>query len=260
MAFKLDDLIIDRIQVATAEDSAGNVLFTLTQLQEASISISAESNDVTDRDGNLIKRFWRAKTGEFTATNALININVLGQEAGGDGKVVASDSKAVTAPGIMIVKEDGAVVDLPNAIDVPHVYGLEANGTLGNEFTTNTETKIAWNSETKKLTLPVSTAYEQYLVRYNRTLTSGAVQITNQADKFPGTIRLILKVLCVDPCEADVLRAAYIDIPSFQISPEAELSLNSESQTLDFSGQLQVQYCNPDKPLYHIYVIEEDRE
>lgn len=67
MAFKLDDLIIDRIQVATAEDFSGNVLYTLTQLQEASISISAESNDVTDKDGNLVKRFWRAKTGKQLA-------------------------------------------------------------------------------------------------------------------------------------------------------------------------------------------------
>ncbi len=67
MAFKLDDMLIDRIIMATAEDFQGNVLYTLTQLQNASINITAESNDVTDRDGTVIKRFWRGKTGKQLA-------------------------------------------------------------------------------------------------------------------------------------------------------------------------------------------------
>ncbi len=260
MAFKIDDLIIDRIQVATAENFQGDVLYSLTQLQEATINISAESNDVTDRDGNLIKRFWRAKTGEFTATNALINLNILGSEAGGDGKVEASAAKALTVPGIIIAKEDGATLTLSDASNTPRVYGLETNGTLGKEFTANTQPALQWNSTTKELTLPTTTDYVQYLVRYDRTVTSGAVGITNQADKFPGTIRLILKVLCVDPCSADTLRAAYIDIPSFQVSPEVEINLSSDNQNIDFNGQLQVDYCDPNKALYHIYMIESDVE
>ena len=31
------------------------------------------------------------------------------------------------------------------------------------------------------------------------------------------------------PCSADTLRAAYIDIPSFQVSPESEVTLSSDS-------------------------------
>ena len=62
------------------------------------------------------------------------------------------------------------------------------------------------------------------------------------------------------PCSADTLRAAYIDIPSFQVSPESEVTLSSDSQTIDFQGQLQVDYCNPDKPLFHVYVLEDDEE
>ena len=65
--FRLDDIIIDRIQMGVATDFNDNPLYTLTQLSDASISVSAESVDATDRDGVLIKRFWRAKTGTFTA-------------------------------------------------------------------------------------------------------------------------------------------------------------------------------------------------
>ena len=263
MAFKLDDLIIDRIQIATAEDFDGNVLYTLTQLQEATINISAESNDVTDKDGNLVKRFWRAKTGEFTATNAFINLNILGEEAG-SGKVEATAAHKITAPGIVVAKaSDGTTVTLKNVTGTPKVYGLQTNGTLGDAFQTGgsaSATTFAYDSENGVVTLPLSNDYTQYMIRYDRELTDGAVEMINKADKFPGTIRLVLKVLCVDPCSADTLRAAYIDIPSFQVSPESEVSLSSDNQTIDFSGSLQVDYCDADKKLYAIYVVEDDEE
>lgn len=63
--FKLDDIIIDRIQMAVATDFNDNPLYTLTQLSEATIDITAESVDAVDRDGVLIKRFWRGKTGKL---------------------------------------------------------------------------------------------------------------------------------------------------------------------------------------------------
>ena len=178
---------------------------------------------------------------EFTATNALLNLNILASESGND-KIVASVSKAITAPGILVVKQDELSVVLDNITGTPRVYGLEPNGTLGIEFATGagSATTFAFDSATGTVTLPTSNDYVQYLVRYDRTVNDKAIQITNQADKFPGTIRLILKVLCVDPCSADTLRAAYIDIPSFQVSPESEVTFSSDNQQIDFNGQLQV--------------------
>ena len=67
MAFKLDDIIIDRIQMAVATDFNDNPLYTLTQLNDASIEVTAESKDAVDRDGTLIKRFWQGKTGYLLA-------------------------------------------------------------------------------------------------------------------------------------------------------------------------------------------------
>ena len=48
MAFMLDDIIIDRIQYGMAEDFNGNPLYTLTQLADATINITAESKDAVD--------------------------------------------------------------------------------------------------------------------------------------------------------------------------------------------------------------------
>ena len=63
MAFKLDDFIVDRILYATAEDVEVNILYILTQLSDASISVTAESKDAVDKNGTLVKRFYTGKSG-----------------------------------------------------------------------------------------------------------------------------------------------------------------------------------------------------
>ena len=62
-------------------------------------------------------------------------------------------------------------------------------------------------------TPPTDSDEAQYVVKYDRSVTEG-VKILNSADKFPATVKLTLKGLCVDPCEADVLRAQ-VDIYNF---------------------------------------------
>ena len=51
MAFKLDDIVIDRIQIAIAEKTDGTPLYTLTQLSEATIETTAESKEAKSAEG-----------------------------------------------------------------------------------------------------------------------------------------------------------------------------------------------------------------
>ena len=102
MAFKLGDLIIDRISMGYAEKFDGTPLYVLTQLSEASIEISAESRDAVDKDGTLIKRFWNAKTGEFTATNAMLNLNIMAAQSGNEADIATEDN-VIVVPKIITV-------------------------------------------------------------------------------------------------------------------------------------------------------------
>ena len=38
--------------------------YVLTQLQDATVDISAESKESRDKDGTLIKKFWTGKSGK----------------------------------------------------------------------------------------------------------------------------------------------------------------------------------------------------
>lgn len=259
MAFKLDDIIIDRIQYGFAEDFDGNALYSLTQLADATISITAESKDAVDATGTLIKRFWQGKSGEFTANNAMINLNILGA-ASGEGKVLASTEAPIEMPKIIVVKA-GATETLKDFVDgTVTVNALGTNGAMGVAYAKGETASATEYSLTEDgvFTPPTDAEATQFIVKYERKVESG-VAIANRADKFPGTVKLTLKALCVDPCSADTLRACYIVLPSFQVSPEVEINLTTDGQ-LAYSGSLQVDYCSADKALYYIYMAEEDEE
>lgn len=259
MGFTLDDIVIDRVQYGYAEDLSGNPLYALTQLQDATINISAESTDATDNQGNLIKRFWKAKTGEFTANNAMINLNVIGA-ASGEGKRTASSINKIKMPKIITVKA-GAKATLTGVVDgTVKVNAFSANGSMGEAFEKDTAAATDKYALTEggEFTPPTAAGVDTYIVMYEREVESG-VAITNKADKFPQTVKLTLKALAVDPCHSDVLKGVYIVLPSFQVSPEIEISLTTDGQ-LAYSGSLQVDYCSADKALYHIYWADEDEE
>ena len=62
MAFKLGNFSVDEVLFGTAQDFDGNMLYVLDQLSSASIEISAESTDITDKKGNIITGVYQEGT------------------------------------------------------------------------------------------------------------------------------------------------------------------------------------------------------
>ena len=190
------DIIVDRIQMAYMETTGGDPIGTLTQLSEATLEVTAESVDAVDKDGTLIKRFWRGKTGTFTATNAMINLNVAAQMSGSGKEVASASSQFKSVPGLALVKIGDTTTlkgYVEGTIKVNYLYN---NGTMGDKITSG----YVIDAETGAFTAPIEapeTAIDRVIVRYDRDASAG-VAVHNKADKFPNTIRLILKVLVVD--------------------------------------------------------------
>ena len=99
-------------------------------------------------------------------------------------------------PAIKVVKA-GEVADFAGYINGSEkVHALANNGTMGDGYekgatASNTNYTI---TEQGRFTPPTAEGVTQYIVEYNRTVQDG-VAIYNKADKFPGTVKLILKVL-----------------------------------------------------------------
>jgi hypothetical protein len=195
----------------------------------------------------------------------MINLNVIGAASGTD-KVVASADSMVQMPKILIVNKGTTAIDLVDGNNEILVAGtvrvnaLGNNGAMGKAYSLGTgtasDTQFALSNNT--LTLPTDTTADRFVVKFERK-AANAVKITNSSDKFPGTVKLTLKALAVDPCEPDTLRSCYIIIPSFQVSPELSITLSTEG-TLDYKGDMQISYCSSDKELYTIVMCGDDEE
>lgn len=259
MAFRLGDKIYKEILYFYSENlSTGDPLYVLTQLSEANVDITAESTDVTDKNGNLVKKIWKSKAGTFSATNAFVNTNIIAASTGST-PIFASTENKVTMPKMMHVKA-GTTVDLTGyvagSVKVAQYFGDGAIGKTYELAETASDTAFAITTDTNVLTLPTDTETEMYFIKYLREVEKGAL-ISNKADEFPSSVRAIMKATYYNPCKKNELKADYIEFPSFQVSPETSFPINADSATMDFSGDLEIDYCGTDKVLYNIYDADE---
>ena len=260
MAFRLGNHVIDEILFAIGQDFEDNLLFTLDQLRSASIAVTTESTDITDKKGRLLRRVYRSKSAEFSSTNAFLHPAIMAAGAGSDIEN-ASETNAITMPKIVSISA-GATLDVTDAkAGTIHVMGIFGNGANDVELTAGT---AAVAGETYKLdgtdlTVPAggTDLPTVYIVRYDRDVESG-MKIANLADKFPNTIRMTYLCSYVDPCD-DELKPCYVYCPSFMPNPDMTINLDSENQEMDFNGIIQTDFCGgAEKVLYIIYYPDED--
>jgi len=263
MAFKLGDVIIDRLQFGYGA-LTDKALYALTQLQNATIDITADSTDVKDKDGNLVYRKYSGKTGEITATNAFLNLAIAEIVSATDAEV-ASNEHEIEMPIFKIVKA-GETLDITDAVEDSFVVNaLSTNGSLGKAYkkgvsATSTEFKVDLEGE-HILTPPADPDEVQYLVKFKKKVKSGA-KVTISGDKYPKAHELYFKALAVDKCNVNGgYRAVVIHIPSFIPSPEVSIALEGgDSQTMDYKGAILTDTCSVGQEMVEIYFIDEEEE
>ncbi len=272
MAFKLGDVIVDRLQFGYGAKTNGTPLYALTQLTQANIDITSDSTDINDKDGNLVYRKYTGKKGEVTATNAFLNLAVVETISATDAEIATAD-KGIVMPMLQIVKA-GETLDVTGFVEGSiHVNAISTKGSMGKDEFKKGSTASATEYAIKHtdasgdpdntpasdvLTPPTADGETQYIVKYKKTIKSGA-KITNSGKKFPKSHELFFKALVVDKCETDVLKAAIIHIPSFMPSPEFSLALQGgDSQTMDYKGSMMLNACSTDGELFSIYYIDEE--
>lgn len=262
--FYLGDILIDRLVGGYAENIAGDkTLYYLSQLQDATIEITSQTREYTDKDGNLVYKKYYGKAGTLNANNAFLNAAIMAASAGTEA-VNATAEAPIDMPKFIVVNK-GDTVTIKDAVEgTIHVVALFKDGTRGEQFTladSASATAFAFSADTGALTLPTvsdEAGYTQFLVKYTRTVDKG-IAITNSAEKYPEMVRLTLKALRRDICTNE-LKACYIEIPKFQVSPDTSVSLQSEQQQMAYTGDLITDYCDGEKTLYRFFEAEEDIE
>ena len=264
MAFDLSNFVVDRIVRAVAlSQTDDSVLFAINQVTNPSLSVTSETAEAVDALGVPVAIFNRAKSCEFSAENALFDMNLMAVQAG-TSKVSATAGDPIVTPAFETIDIDGStsytLAHTPNESPAK-IYKLNGDGTLGTAYTKADEASAsAFALAGTTLTPPTGMVKgEQLFVIYEYNATdaegNGAVSVVNSAKNFPVGCKLIVEVLGCDVCDQTNMIFAYLIFPNFKLSPDFDWTISTDS-THPFSGRAMQDYCDVQKKLYEIVIPE----
>lgn len=269
MAFDINNFVIDRVVRGVAlSHKDESVLFSINQMQNVSLNCASESADAVDALGTPIATFYRAKSAEFSAENALFDMNLMSVQLGTKKDIASADNKIVV-PAMESFIVEGTTKELkhtPIAREVKRgnetvveyiseIYELNGDSTFGTKYTLATKaegTNFAYVVETNTLSLPAELKGKEVFVMYEYE-TENAVEVVNSATEFPTGCKFVMEVLGCDVCDQTNLIYAYVIFPNFKLSPDFDWSVATDG-THPFSGKAQQDYCDREKKLFSIVI------
>ena len=275
MAVNFDKLIIDRVADAWFENSSNKLLAVLDDVQNFSVNTSSETKEKTDSMGALIKRYFTAKTVEVSGENAVLSLNLMGIQTGSG---VTTDANVKDIPRILHVAKANSVV-LPDVFAVDStsgtnvakqlddtliIYGTLENGLvdLDKQYVKDSAAaagKYAVSVDSEgKVTIDLPTdATDSVIIKYQYDASdvSNAIRVDQDAKSFPKECKATFRVLCSDVCESDVVRAFYVVFPRFQMSPDFDWTVDTESAQ-SFSATALKDYCAKKQLLFYVVLDE----
>lgn len=227
MAFDINNFVIDRVIRGVAlSQKDDSVLFSINQMQNVSLNCASESTDAVDALGTPIATFYRAKSAEFSAENAIFDMNLMATQLG-TAKKVASSTAKITAPAMESFAYGTGNYELKHTPKtVPNeIYVLNGDSTFGKKFVKGTAASDSEFAITNKtLALPTGlAATDELFVMYDYE-TDSAVEVVNSATEFPVGCKFIMEVLGCDVCDQTTLVHAYVIFNNFKLSPDFDWS------------------------------------
>ena len=261
MAFDLNNFVIDRIVRGVAlSQKDDSVLFSINQIQNASLNCASESADAVDALGTPIATFYRAKSAEFSAENALFDMNLMATQLGTKKKVASAASKIVVPAMESFTVAEGGSYTLKHAPKTApsEIYALNGDSTFGTKYpmaTAASATEFAIAGQ--NISLPTDLAVGTDMFVMYEYETENAVEVVNSATEFPVGCKFVMEVLGCDVCDQTNLVYAYVIFNNFKLSPDFDWSIATDG-THPFSGKAQQDYCDKEKRLFSIVIPGDD--
>jgi len=229
-----------------------DILWTIKDITDFSISNGSEMADAVDGDGVVIESYLRSKTAEMSGSNALFDLPLAAAQA---GTKLTTGTAEIQFHDVVKLAKAGTEVTLtktPKTGGEPTVvYVMNGDGSLGEKVAvgaggtaTYSEGKITFT------TSPAADADVQLFIPYVYEETN-AQKFTNFADAntIPG--RCVVEGLGKDVCTHELVYF-YITAPYAQLAIDGDLNFATDG-THDFTINCKKEYCG-EEGLYSIIV------
>lgn len=268
MAHNLNNIIVDRVLRGIFSDKNDNIIFSLNQVQNLSLNQTSESQEVTDALGVSIMELMRAKALEASAENAIYDFGLLAAQYGTEK--VSGD--AVVTPkmetfSIAAADENGKYMH--NLAHMPiktpvEVYELNGDSTLGEKYVYGEKAEPATADHPATfayvdgvIELPAVDSDAEFFVMYEY-MSDNAMEVVNSANQFAKMGKMTFEILAYDVCDPETKLFGYLVLPRFQLSNDFDWSIGGDSQTHAFSGKAMVDYCQRDKKMVRVVIVDDE--
>lgn len=254
---KIDNLTITSLETVSAFDIAtGAYLFTLDELQSASIAQSEDTTDITGKAGRKLATLKRNKTVTISGTNGVVSGGLLEVQTGGKFTDGATE---VLWTDYLTVKSQKATTNYKavgtEGAEIEALYIRNANGTLGAELEQDSaaaQGKFAYAPATKELTFHTDvTDGTEIIVYYKRKITANT--LINESDSYAGKCALYIDALAEDKCN-NAYRVQFY-IPKADFSGEFTLEMGDNQTVHAFEATALAGACGANGALWTFTVF-----
>ncbi|MGN0165899.1 MAG: hypothetical protein ACI39R_06925 [Lachnospiraceae bacterium] len=256
MAINVNELILDKVRSLIFTDlSDGSVIGRLTKLEDPSLQTAAEGEEVTDAQGSLITKIFRAKTGRFEATNSLLSMDLLAQQYGTE-KEVASDTAKIVVPceETLTVADGKLTLSHTPSNAIKYIYKLE-NGALAQKYSVGTAASTTeFSINDSEITVPTGVTGKIY-VEYEYESTD-AIRVVNNTENFPEAVGVKVFAIFKDQCNENIKYAGSIVAKKGKIDPSSIDTALTSTGKHSFAIDFMKDYCDEDADLFSVIVAE----
>lgn len=206
MAKSTNDIIITSLDTITAFDvEDGSYLFTLDELQSATISQSEDTTEITGRQGRRLSTLKTNKSIEITGTNGLISGGLMELQTGSEFKHVEKarvmKSERITVSENKAVTEKVAVGTAGNEIE--ELYVAAEEGGFGEKYTQAAvagDGTFAYNPANREISFASGTVEDGTTIVVFYMVEVEADQLKNNAGAYSKKATLYIDATGEDTC------------------------------------------------------------
>lgn len=253
----INDITITSLETITAFNiTTGDYLFTLDELQSATIAQSQESTEITGKAGRKLATLKRNKAVTVSGTNGLISGGLLELQTGSNFK---NDTTEVLWTDYLKVSgyadATGGTTAVPGKAkttykavgtagnEIEALYLKNSDGTLGDKLEQSNSTasgKFTYNPSDKTLTFFTDIGNDTELVVYYKRKIK-ADTLSNESDKYSGKCTLYIDAMAEDKC-ANVYRIQFY-IPKADFSGELSFEMGDNQSVHAFEAEALAGAC-----------------
>lgn len=270
MAFDVNNIVINRPLRGIATNSSGDIVFTLSQIKDPTLTMSSETVQAMDAMDIPIMEFDRSKSCEFSATQSVFDLALLAAQ-GGTTKKYASANNNIRVPmweTVTVGTTDATVtlkrtpINTATDCSIPYIWELKSDKSLSTRYSLDDSAASAteFTLSGTTLTLPTgATATRTFLIPYEYFATGadnlGAVEVRSSADVFNVASKFVLQCLGHNVCDPTTEIAVWLIFDNAKLTSDFDLTLSPEMAQA-FTLKVMSAYCETDRPLFKMVIPE----